>query len=51
MSIALGGLHLAVTQKLADHLQGRAATDQEGSKGVSEIVDPNIRDPHLPLYV
>ena len=32
MGIALGRLHLRVTQQLADHFQRRAAADQQGDR-------------------
>jgi hypothetical protein len=44
VGIALGGLHLAVTQQFPDHFQRGPTADQQGGKGVAEIVDPNIRD-------
>ena len=49
MCIALGRLHLAVAQQLADHLEGSATADQERGEGVTQIVDPDIRDADLLL--
>ena len=49
MGIALGRLGLAVTEQLADHLQGCAAADQQGREGMAQIVDVDIGKPGLLL--
>lgn len=43
VSVTLGGLHVRMTQQLADHFQRRTAADQQGREGMAQIVDPNIR--------
>ena len=49
--IALGRLHLAVAQQLADHFQRRTAADQQGGEGVAQVVDPHLGKSGLFLHV
>ena len=49
VGIAQGGLHLTVTQQLADHFQRGAAADQQGRKGVAQVMDPDVLQPALLL--
>ena len=51
MRIALGRLHLAVAQQLANHLERGPAADQQGSKGVAQIMNANSGQLGIPLDV
>jgi len=49
MRISLGGLHLAMTEQLADHLKRGATAHQQRCKGVTQIGDVHVGDGNLVL--
>ncbi len=49
MRVAQGGLRLAVAQQFADHFQRGPAADQQGGKGVAQVVDAHVLQPALLL--